>query len=281
VVYASLHGYKLILTNSIVPLLSVVVRMPMTEQLTIFDIDVFRLALSSSFGESLVQHYLFLIDTLKTATGMITIALRHLYAKTSLSTSYDRYWEGRKAFATMCTGIRNMSRIIWVNTSLPPTDTQPAFAKGKTPTSEFTASQLRRSKIEALYLCLSFMFATKHYLRGEDGVNWADYQGVLPASFTRFDEARNSSHKTYAAIGNEFTSTNRDASVNSMGSTESRPDATKRIRVKRSIQQISNQSTPLLADIHKNADIHPQTDEGSLPLPLMYVSPFLHMFIAR
>ena len=65
VVYASLHGYKLILTNSIVPLLSVVVRMSMTEQLIIFDIDVFRLALSSSFGEFLVQHYLFLINIFK------------------------------------------------------------------------------------------------------------------------------------------------------------------------------------------------------------------------
>lgn len=51
VVYASLHGYKLVLTNSIVPLLSVVVRMPMTDQLINFNIDVVRLALSSSFGE--------------------------------------------------------------------------------------------------------------------------------------------------------------------------------------------------------------------------------------
>jgi hypothetical protein len=65
VVYASLHGYKLVLTNSIVPLLSVVVRMPVTEQLIIFDIDAFRLALSSSFGEFLVKHYLFFIDVLK------------------------------------------------------------------------------------------------------------------------------------------------------------------------------------------------------------------------
>ena len=168
-----------------------------------------------------------------------------------------------------------MSRIIWVNTSLPPTDTQPAYAKGKTPTSEVTASQLRRCKTEALHLCLSFIFATKHYLRGEDGVNWADYQGILPASFTRFDETSNSSHKTYAAIGNEFTSTNHDASVNSRGSSESRPDATKRIRVKRSNQQISNQSTPLLPDIRH------QTDGDSLPLPLMYVSPFLHRRLVR
>lgn len=206
---------------------------------------------------------------------------KDIYMLSPLSTSYDRYWEGRKAFATMSTGIRNMARIIWVNTSLPPTDTQPAYAKGKTPTSEVTANQLRRCKIEALYLCLSFMFATKHYLRGEDGVNWADYQGILPASFTRFDEAGNSSHKRYAAIGNESTSTNRDASVNSSGSSGSGPDATKRIRVKRSNQQISNQSTPLLPDTHKNAENFHQTGEGSLPLPLMYVSPFLHKFIVR
>ena len=175
-----------------------------------------------------------------------------------------------------------MARIIWVNTSLPPaTDAQPAYAKGKTPTSEVTASQLRRCKMEALHLCLSFMFATKHYLRGEDGVNWADYQGILPPSFTRFDEAGNSSHTTYAAIGNEFTSTNRDTSVNSSGSSEFRPDATKRIRVKRSNQQISNQSTPLLPDFHKSAEIHHQTGEGSLPLPLMYVTSSLHRFIVR
>ncbi|KAF8803559.1 UPF0187-domain-containing protein [Phlegmacium glaucopus] len=216
VVYASLHGYKLVLTNSIVPLLSVVV-------------------------------------------GLILVFRN--------GTSYDRYWEGRKAFATMSAHTRNMARAIWINASLPPTDTQPSYAKGKTPTSEVTAKQLKRRKIDALRLCLSFVFATKHYLRGEDGVNWPDYQDVLPASFTRLDEAGNSSHKAYAAIGNESTSASRDASSNasSIILPESKPDATKRIRVKRSKQHIhiSDQSTPLLADTHH------QTSEGSLPLPMV------------
>jgi hypothetical protein len=40
------------------------------------------------------------------------------------------------------------------------------------------------------------MFATKHYLRGEDGAHWADYQDILPAFFTRSDEASNSSHQS-------------------------------------------------------------------------------------
>lgn len=165
-----------------------------------------------------------------------------------------------------------MTRMIWVNTSLPPTDKQPAYAKGKTPTSEITAIQLRRRKAEALRLCLSFVFATKHYLRGEDGLNWADYQGILPASFTRLGEHGNSSHKAYAAMGDESTSTNCDASIDSHRRTspESKPDATKRIRVKRSKPQICDQSTPLLADTHH------QTSEDSLPLPLVYVSPFFN-----
>lgn len=169
-----------------------------------------------------------------------------------------------------------MARIIWVNTSLPSTNKQPAYAIREIPTSQVTASQLRERKIEVLHLCLSFMFATKHYLRGEDGVHWADYRGILPAFFTRSDEASNSSHKLYAAIGNESTPTSRDVKVNSTGSSESKPDATKRIRVKRSKQRLSNQLTPLLA--HNNAEIHHQT----LPLPLMYVSLFFHKsFIVR
>lgn len=176
----------------------------------------------------------------------------------------------------MSTQTRNMARMIWVNISLPPTDTQPAYAKGKTPTSEVTASQLKQRKIEALRLCLSFVFATKHYLRGEDGVNWADLRGILPAFFTRFDQAGSSSHKNYAAIGDETMSTKCDASTNSNGSTspESKPDATKRVRVKRSKQKLSDQSTPLLRDTYQNAEFHHPTSEDSLPLPLVYVSLF-------
>lgn len=176
-----------------------------------------------------------------------------------------------------------MARMIWVNTSLPPiaADTQPAYTKGKTPTSEVTPSQLKRRKIEALRLCLSFVFATKHYLRGEDGVHWADYQGVLPASFMRLDGAANDSYKTYAAIGDESMSSSCDASINASSRilSESKPDATKRVRVKRSKQHIADQSTPLLADSHQSTEIHHQTSEGSMPLPLLYVSSLFHKSI--
>ncbi|KAG5649695.1 hypothetical protein H0H81_002470 [Sphagnurus paluster] len=102
--------------------------------------------------------------------------LRNLVLIQSIrSTSYDRFWEGRKAIAVLISNIRNLSRQIWVNVALPPTDAQPAYAKGKTPTSDVTLAQLRRRKIEALKLCLSFAFAAKHYLRGEDGVKYDDF----------------------------------------------------------------------------------------------------------
>ncbi|KAF8969862.1 Bestrophin, RFP-TM, chloride channel-domain-containing protein [Flammula alnicola] len=224
VCYASTKGYKLVLINSIVPLLSVVVGL----------ILVFR-------------------------------------------TSYDRYWEGRKSFAALVSHVRNLSRMIWVNVAIPPTDPQPAFAKGKTPTTDVTHIQLRKRKIDALHLALSFVFSTKHYLRGEDGVNYADYHGVLPASFARFDEVGYTTQRTflsstYSATRNDSVATSREntnATPSGRNSPDVKPDATKRIRVKRSKQQILDHSTPLLQDTHRSVEFHPFADQASLPLPLI------------
>jgi len=162
----------------------------------------------------------------------------------------------------MTSNIRNLSRLIWVNVAPPPTDDQPAHAKGKTPTSDLTPQQLRRKKIHALRLCLSFAFAVKHYLRGEDGINWSDYQGVLPDGFARFDEV--GYNKTKTTLSYDATKTDSGSS-----SAESRPDATKRIRVKRSKTHLPGSSTPLLSDTHRTVEFHAFADETSIPLPLM------------
>jgi ion channel-forming bestrophin family protein len=198
----------------------------------------------------------------------------HLY----YSTSYDRYWEGRNSFAALTSNIRNLSRQIWVNVALPPADSPPAHSRGKTPTSELMPSHLRKKKIEALRLCLSFAFSVKHYLRGEDGVNWEDYHGVLPASFAHFDEIcfniqRTDATKSYAATRNSSTS-QRDGDPSLSGRTTpdgTKPDATKRVRVKRSKQQIFGPTTPLLGGTHHSMEFHPCADEASLPLPLVLV----------
>ncbi|KAJ3723618.1 Bestrophin/UPF0187 [Lentinula guzmanii] len=163
--------------------------------------------------------------------------------------SYDRFWEGRKSFATVTSNVRNLSRQIWVNVALPPSDQEDTLSKkGKAPI--LTASQLHRVKAEALHLCLAFPFAVKHYLRGEDGLNWSDYHDVLPKNFARFDE-----------VGYQKSKTNLTTSYNSISTKSSgrsspdlgRGDATKRVR----------------AVTHRTVEFRPFADDTSLPLPLI------------
>ncbi|EGN95980.1 hypothetical protein SERLA73DRAFT_170419 [Serpula lacrymans var. lacrymans S7.3] len=217
VTYAWSKGKHLVITNSVVPLLSVVV-------------------------------------------GLILV----------FSTSYDRYWDGRKSFSTITSNIRNLSRMIWVHVSLPPTDEQPlsAHIKGKTPVSNLTASQLHRQKVEALRYCLAFAYAVKHYLRGEDGIHHDDYTGILPPSFARFDEVGyNTQHSspTVAYSATKHAVTGQNGSTSGPES----PDATKRVRPKRSKKNLSGQNTPLLSKSHQTVEFHPYADRLSFPLPLM------------
>lgn len=172
------------------------------------------------------------------------------------STSYDRYWEGRKSFASMTSNIRNLSRLIWVNVAPPPSD-QEISIKGKT--KIITPKQLERRKADALHLCLAFAFAVKHYLRGEDGTNWEDYRGLLPSSFLQAEDMGYRSD-TYSAT----RSSSPSPSDSSTGAASlDRPNATKRVRVKRSKRHLVSQTTPLLSIQF--------VEETSLPLPLMLV----------
>jgi putative membrane protein len=195
------------------------------------------------------------------------------------STSYDRYWEGRKLFAAVTSNvlfftdffngfhsnvfwfqqIRNISRVIWVSVALPPTTEQPPHMKGKTPTTDVTLSQLRRRKVDALKLALSFAFAVKHYLRGEDGMDWEDYADIFPASFCRHYDPIYVSPRTPPSY---------DATNDRLGnhSEANSPDslATKRVRPKRSSP---GPNTPLLGGTHHA--IH--MGQSTMPLPLMFV----------
>lgn len=221
-------GYNVVLTNSVVPLLSVVV-------------------------------------------GLILVFRN--------GSSYDRWWEGRKSFASMTSNIRNLSRQVWVNVAPLPPD-QDVAIKGKAPTVPLTRAQLHKRKEETLKLCLSFAFAVKHYLRGEDGVHWEDYSGVLPSIFDRFDETgeievvHSNGTRTmpsmsasfasgYSSTGNESPMTSRSgrASPDTMQATI-KADATKRVKHKRSKKQLSER-TPLFGE--SRVDIVHE----SIPLPLV------------
>jgi putative membrane protein len=165
--------------------------------------------------------------------------------------------------------IRNLSRSIWINVAPPPEGAPPPGIKGKTPFNDITPQQLRLRKIEALQLALSFAYAVKHYLREEDGLLHEDYIGVIPGSFARYDETgyntnMNSSIMSYAATNND-SKNSRDGSRSGRAS----PDATKRVRAKRSKTIISGSTSPLLANAHSAVEFHPLADHGSMPLPLV------------
>ncbi|KAA1471331.1 UPF0187-domain-containing protein [Dentipellis sp. KUC8613] len=202
-------------------------------------------------------------------------------------TSYDRYYEGRKSFGALTSHIRNVSRLIWINVALPPTDDAPSSAKGKTPTTSVTPAQLRRAKTEALKLCLAFAYSVKHYLREEDGLDWDDYADVLPRAFARAHEAR-----AYRAIS-DATQSSSPAQESSRGATPDpvpdlgkvnrglalsvavdveapspSPAATKRVRVKRSVDKLHGTKTPLLSADHHTVNFD-RFAETTIPLPLV------------
>lgn len=213
-VLASQHGYEIVLTNSVVPLLSVVV-------------------------------------------GLILVFRN--------SSSYERFMEGRKAFAALTAAVRNLSRMIWVNVALPPTGDPPPHAvpKGKTPVTEISSVQLTARKADCLRLALGYVYSVKHYLRSEDGLDWQDLNAVLPPWFNCNTD---SSPSSYAATRDSSRGPTNDGIPGRPEGTI-KGDATKRVRAKRSKRQLSDATTPLMSDSHQTVDF--LTAEVAMPLPLL------------
>ena len=181
--------------------------------------------------------------------------------------------------------IRSLSRLIWINVAVPPGD-DAARVKGVGP--NLSAAQLRRRKVDAVKLAVAFAYATKHYLRGEDGLEWEDYIGVLPGSTVQLvrygvPTRRGSTTMSYAATARsspgELRTPDDAGSQFNFGDAEVRSpsaDATKRIRVKRSKDKLKQPSTktsrtPLLSEraLHQTIDFHPHPETLSTPLPLV------------
>ena len=210
------------------------------------------------------------------------------------------------SFITALRQIRNLSRLLWINVCVPPSD---EATRGKFPTATLTPAQLRRRKVDAVKLCVCFAFAVKHYLRGEDGLEWEDYAGILPASTARLARgAYRPPNKdyTYSGTGSNgkstaYTSYSATAQTTRRGSPEgaetgsgtprledmdldleragrsSQADATKRIRVKRSKDRKhrGHKSTmPLMSSMQQTLDFSADPDMLTTPLPMVYVARF-------
>jgi len=188
-------------------------------------------------------------------------------------TSYDRYYEGRKGFGSITSQARNLARLIWVQVALPPQDD----TSGKTPATDITPLQLRRRKVDALKLIISYVYSVKHYLREEDGLEWDDFVGVIPESFLRSYSGRQSRRSSistgYHAVSEHGSSVgnSRPASPGLSGcpSTDgsSSPVATKRVRVKRSSDRVVTARSPLIEG-HSAIDFQAYNNV-SIPFPLV------------
>jgi putative membrane protein len=84
--------------------------------------------------------------------------------------AYDRYYEGRKLFSSMCTQIRNCARAVWIGI-------------------EESNDTDRAQKEQCLKLLLAYAVSTKHHLRLEFGTHWFDLEDLLPDGFqfTQFE----------------------------------------------------------------------------------------------
>ena len=224
-------------------------------------------------------------------------------------TSYDRYYEGRKDFGTLVSHVRNLTRLIWINVSVPPLDDA---SRGKFPNGTLTPAQLRRRKVDAIKLSLCYAYAVKHYLRGEDGLDWDDYGGILPASTSRLfrglyqppnkdyrysTNGKSTAFASYAAT--EFTTRTGSPEGMATGSTtpglemdveqgqgrSSTADATKRIRVKRSKDKLKGPghkaTTPLMSSLQNTIDFSADPDNLSTPLPMVYATVSVACMLAK
>ncbi|KAI9011418.1 Bestrophin, RFP-TM, chloride channel-domain-containing protein [Gaertneriomyces semiglobifer] len=77
------------------------------------------------------------------------------------NTAYDRYWEGRRTWATLVTQIRNLARFVWLGVQTRDDPHQSIERRG------------------AMNLLLAFAVATKHYLRNELGHRYTDLHHLL------------------------------------------------------------------------------------------------------
>ena len=140
-----------------------------------------------------------------------------------------------------------------------------------------------------LKLAVAFVFAVKHYVRDEDGLDWDDFAGLIPRSFLRQtasggvlqynlvadgrygaaftespDETRPSTPSGVPRDGSVARSSTLEASLSTLPAGSGA--GTKRVRVKRSIGKLVNARTPLLQPPeHQSVSFQ----EASMPLPLM------------
>ncbi|KAF8328805.1 Bestrophin, RFP-TM, chloride channel-domain-containing protein [Cantharellus anzutake] len=165
-------------------------------------------------------------------------------------------YEGSKDWEATVSHTRNVSRQIWVFVTLPPPERK----------SILTKDSLRELKIRALRLIVAFLYATKHHLRDEPGIDYEDYQGLFPDGFSTYLQ-------TSIVTGSQGSSP-------SGGNTPNRVTRPRVTNVGTS-KTVVEERTPLLNGQSHIIHFHEYPATQPLPLPLIIaheISCLLHYF---
>ncbi|KAJ2614299.1 hypothetical protein H4S08_001777 [Coemansia sp. RSA 1365] len=127
----------------------------------------------------LIRQYEYMAIQLTIMTPVAVVLSLLLVFRTN--SAYDRYWEGRKIWQDLKVTSRNMIRNVWCGMQ------------------EKSAEDSARKR-QALKEVAALVISIKHYIRGEDGLEYADYDGLLTPEF-RMRVMTQGSNYTYGAIG--------------------------------------------------------------------------------
>lgn len=163
------------------------------------------------------------------------------------STSYDRWYEGRKLWQDASTTTRSLATLIWINID----------AEKDAEKKQWRMERKKR----ALRLLSAYMVAVKHDLRAEKGTGWADLRGLLPVEWIRAD-----------AIEYDTGNAKRDSSSSSGGAEDTNSNDLERAAP----SEPTSESSPLLTS---SSDASSGQSDRRLSLPVR-IAAELHSYLA-
>jgi ion channel-forming bestrophin family protein len=132
-------------------------------------------------------------------------------------------------------------RHLWINVGVP----EPKPGNVTTSADLGENRKVREEKICALRLIAAYVVAVKHHLRAEPGIDYPDFDGLLPGYFLRFSHETTNIHEHSGAW---------ESPVDTTGATT--PHPTRIMDVGTSKTNDADQRTPLMKDQHHIVHFH-------------------------
>ncbi|KAK4051315.1 hypothetical protein OIO90_004796 [Microbotryomycetes sp. JL221] len=173
--------------------------------------------------------------------------------------AYGRWDEGRKAFGSMISTVRSLSRLTWINVG--------AIGAVKSSTSsgvnenQGCSEQEHQAKIKALRMMVAFPVAVKHHVRGEYGTDYEDLRALLPS---KFHELAKTTGIVYLPVDRDVVRT--PTTPNMPRPVTARPLGNETISIGQEIEQLSRAQSP---SAKSSSPFHGQRDADHERTPLL------------